>query len=185
MSEHVVMACGCTSHAKRKTEDGYVPACIVHDCIEVLDDQPDLIGRTAFCAYGKHAEKPSSPELPFFEYHGPGSASARELCECRKHRSLHHPTWTATIRSVRRWFKYERFEEDRKVKSGQPTEEAAKAWAAKEVEIWLNWSKNPETKILEAELTSLVKGPPSINHPFKARGALPHDKYYCGCYGWD
>jgi len=23
------------------------------------------------------------------------------------------------------------------------------------------------------------------NHPFEPRGALPHDRYYCGCQGWD
>lgn len=50
---------------------------------------PDLTGRVASCAYcGK--EEPSSEELAFFIYRGPGSSYATDLCvKCRYRRMAH------------------------------------------------------------------------------------------------
>lgn len=42
----------------------------------------DLTGRTARCSCGH--ERPSSPELPFFQYRGPGSRDQLTSCKhCR------------------------------------------------------------------------------------------------------
>ena len=48
----------------------------------------DLTGRQAYCCCGH--ERPSSAHLPRFEYCGPGSRSAEEVCVCGYHRLAHH-----------------------------------------------------------------------------------------------
>lgn len=49
---------------------------------------PELLAdRRARCTCGRTA--PSSPDLPFFEYRGAGSASATETCECGYSRRAH------------------------------------------------------------------------------------------------
>ena len=53
----------------------------------------DLRGRTARCACGRTA--PSCPDLPNFEYRGPGSWSATEVCVCGYH-------WLAHQKDIRR-----------------------------------------------------------------------------------
>jgi len=100
-----IMKCGCAAQATCASMDGIkydpqIPACLVHDCIEIAEKQPDLTGRKSRCAYfGKptrncecnydgcregicNCEQPSSPNLPFFEYHGPGSHWAKDFCKC-------------------------------------------------------------------------------------------------------
>jgi len=46
-----------------------------------------LAGREARCSCG--TIKPSSPELPFFDYLGPQSPDSRERCVCGKHMVAH------------------------------------------------------------------------------------------------
>ena len=49
----------------------------------------NLSGRQAHCGYGQHKFKPSSRELAFFEYRGPGSLDATESCTCGYMRIAH------------------------------------------------------------------------------------------------
>lgn len=50
--------------------------------------KPDLKGRKARCVCGRTAG--SSEELRNFEYRGPGSRSANEVCVCGYHELAHH-----------------------------------------------------------------------------------------------
>ena len=112
-----MMKCGCAAATTCSARNGVtydppIPSCFTHSCIEVADAAPDLSGRIARCTYfGKggfrsyecnyakqtgctrtkcSCEMPSSPALPFFEYHGPGSPNARERCKhCRYFESAH------------------------------------------------------------------------------------------------
>lgn len=83
-------------------------------------NNPHLMGRTATCGFPPHAERPSSPDLPFFEYCGPGSKEATDVCVCGFYRIAH--------------------------------QERAQHLVCK---------------------------------AFRARGPQKHDRYYCGCRGWD
>ncbi len=90
MSEHPMMKCGCAAQGVLTAKAGVkfdppIPACLIHDCYEVADSAPDLSGRMAQCSYlpSGHAIKPSDPEaLAFFEYRGPGSKWATDICKC-------------------------------------------------------------------------------------------------------
>ena len=72
--------------------DPPIPSCVVHDCIEVAEAKPDLSGRVAQCTYShKNPTSRQSPgpspvksdwTLAFFEYCGPGSREATEICKC-------------------------------------------------------------------------------------------------------
>jgi hypothetical protein len=79
MSE-VMMRCG---HAANAVDESQNPVCAV--CVlltplaRIVDDNPPaLIGREAKCYCGMTV--PSSTDLPFFEYQGPGSVNATENC---------------------------------------------------------------------------------------------------------
>lgn len=93
----VIMKCGCAANAtcSRMGEREYnppIPSCVIHDCIEVADEQPDFTGRMARCAYFKTCKhiQPSDPEkLAFFEYRGPGSPESRDICKCGFHVKAH------------------------------------------------------------------------------------------------
>jgi hypothetical protein len=65
-----IMKCGCAANATISVAGGApLPGCGVHRCTEPHQDPPSLEGRTAFCAYGRHGERPSSTALAFFESH--------------------------------------------------------------------------------------------------------------------
>lgn len=86
MNEHPMMKCGCAASAVLTTKGGVkldkpILSCPIHMCDEI-GDTPDLTARIARCAYGDHAHKRSSPDLAFFEYRGPGSRWATEICQC-------------------------------------------------------------------------------------------------------
>ena len=49
---------------------------------------PNLSGRSARCVCGRMA--PSNTGLPGFEYRGPGSRMATDVCVCGYHRLAHH-----------------------------------------------------------------------------------------------
>lgn len=89
-STHPMMKCGCAAAGTRKIGEEWVPSCVVHDCIEQVET-PNLEGRTAIC--GTHAPQPSSLYLAFFQYRGPSSRDATEICKCGYHQIAHinHP----------------------------------------------------------------------------------------------
>jgi hypothetical protein len=87
--ERPLMKCGCVAQGVLRARGGEtldppIPAYVVHECYDVADDKPDLTGRIAQCAYlpKGHAPKPSSYDLAFFEYLGPGSRESSDLCKC-------------------------------------------------------------------------------------------------------
>jgi hypothetical protein len=53
-----------------------------------ISRMPDLTDRTARCHCGR--TKPSSTVLERFEYQGPGSRSASDVCVCGYHKLAHH-----------------------------------------------------------------------------------------------
>lgn len=193
-AERVLMKCGCVAHAtcKRRGDvvfDPPIPACVIHECYEVADSKPDLTGRKASCSYrpAGHADVPSSYDLAFFEYRGPGSPEATAKCKCGMHESTHWPRWRVEIKYARRWYSQTRVE-DVRIEEGHARDEAeAKLWAEAMRVRWLTWSpKDSETEVLEAEISSLKQ----IRNHHKCRKFVPHgphatDNYYCGCHGWD
>jgi len=91
------MKCG---HIAIAIDDKGRPVCPIcfglHPGAEVVeDDRPSLEGRQALCVYKfgrkgqQHSPVPSSWDLPFFEYCGPGSPAAEEYCKCGYHESAH------------------------------------------------------------------------------------------------
>lgn len=73
-----MMKCGHAANAVLTSRGGKqfdppLPACVICDCYEVDEEAPSLEGREARCTSCGGAHKPSSPDLPFFEYLGPGS----------------------------------------------------------------------------------------------------------------
>jgi hypothetical protein len=50
---------------------------------------PNLEGRFANCGYPGHGKMPSSTDLAFFDYRGPGSAWATLHCKCGYHLVAH------------------------------------------------------------------------------------------------
>ena len=76
----MILKCGCEAYAVR--DDG-TRTCPVHRCDQEAEKQPDLTGRTARCGCG--AEEPSSEDLPFFRYRGPGSPEYMRYCVCGYH----------------------------------------------------------------------------------------------------
>ncbi len=90
MRQITVMACGCAAGAKQSTYGSEpVPVCMTHNCTEVSTNPPDLAGRTAKCC--SIGVQPSSQELAFFVYCGPGSREATDYCRCGYHRVAHDP----------------------------------------------------------------------------------------------
>lgn len=55
---------------------------------DMSKQQPDLTGRQARCSCMR-PPRPSDINLPFFEYRGPGSASADDTCHCGFARRAH------------------------------------------------------------------------------------------------
>lgn len=86
------MKCGCVAQGVLTSKGGValdkpIPACVVHDCTEIAD-KPDLSGRMAKCC-DKSQVRPSSFDLAFFEYQGPGSRESTEMCKCGYHLVAH------------------------------------------------------------------------------------------------
>ena len=79
MSTKVILTCGCAANA---TDQDGNPSCAVHAGLadtSPAEVQPSLEGRTSKCTYCDR-KAPSSTQLPFFEYKGPGSESSRNNC---------------------------------------------------------------------------------------------------------
>ncbi len=86
----VMMSCG---HAANATDGSGLPACAI--CVGIdagatmVAAAPDLSGRQAICTCKRTV--PSSMDLAFFEYRGPGSRVAAETCKCGYARCAHDP----------------------------------------------------------------------------------------------
>jgi hypothetical protein len=88
--KNVLMKCGCAANGY--INDSKDPVCCIHIGIhpgatQVAEQQPDLTGRKAHCAYGRNCrngnkEVDSSLDLAFFEYH-PDEAFDIYYCGCR------------------------------------------------------------------------------------------------------
>ena len=78
------LACGCTANAHDGAGN---PVCGIHDCREVVH-APNLRNRKARCP-DCGSLVPSKRTLAFFEYRGPGSPAAREMCICGYTRVAH------------------------------------------------------------------------------------------------
>ena len=92
----VMLACGCRAHGTHgNAHDGLPenhPSCVVHfekgdlrACTVV--ESPNLEGRLAKCLCGR--SKPSSLDLAFFEYVGPGSPESTNRCKCGYFKCAH------------------------------------------------------------------------------------------------
>ncbi len=73
-----ILKCGCAPNAyDGETGKG---CCIIHNCYEEMNIQPDLTGRIAKCEYCSK-KMPSSTDLPFFSYH-PDKEYDNYYCGC-------------------------------------------------------------------------------------------------------
>lgn len=64
----VIMKCGCVGNSSWKKQNGEdLPYCIIHNCVEVSNEQPNLIGRKSKCRECGNTTN-SSLNLPFFHY---------------------------------------------------------------------------------------------------------------------
>lgn len=83
-----LMECGHTANAHDHEGN---PVCVI--CVGLdpratqVSSKPDLTGRTATCCGNT---RQSSYDLPFFEYRGPGSRSAVEICVCGYYEIAHN-----------------------------------------------------------------------------------------------
>ena len=80
-----LMTCGCRAQGTiQMPGEKAKPGCGLHWCSEPWVNGPDLAGRLARCSDGNgdHGEVPSSTDLAFFKYLGPGSPEAAEMCKC-------------------------------------------------------------------------------------------------------
>lgn len=79
-----MMKCGHAANAVRTgTNEPICVICIgIHPGADQVDDNPpNLTGRKACCAYGKHAIVDSTPNLAFFE-HKPDKEMDEYYCGC-------------------------------------------------------------------------------------------------------
>ena len=106
MTDRHLMKCGCVAQGVCASRNGVkldppIPICGVHDCFDIAEASPDLIGRTARCTYrsckkylairrdthyGKLREDgrsyaPSSLDLPFYK-HKPTEEYDEYFCGC-------------------------------------------------------------------------------------------------------
>lgn len=182
-----MMKCGCaaagvlTSVRGEKLETP-IPACVTHGCYDVADAAPNLAGRVAQCSYlpRNHAPRPSNADLAFFVYCGPGSREAEEICKCGMHLVAHHPRWGAYIKVERANYTGETWKE-----VGAPTLEEATVLIEHEADFFRRQTTGP-SRVLSAIVGEIKPRRNEIKcKGFTPRGDLGHDKYYCGCHGWD
>lgn len=187
-----LMKCGCVAQGTCSGRNGVVfdppvPACVIHDCIEVCES-PDLSGRVARCAYKCGSERTSSLDLAFFEYLGDGSPESQNRCKCGFFWIAHQPRWRAKIKVIRRWFAHERYESVEKKEFHAP-EELKSAGAERGADFFrsmMGEHHREETRVISVEIISIeqVQNPLKCKS-FQAIGPQKFDKYYCGCEGWN
>lgn len=93
-TKHVLLECGCISsslitHLGGEELKPWVPTCY-HGTTKVIKEMPNLTGREARCSYGDRVVN-SDWALAFFEYHGPDSQQAEDMCGCGYARKAHTP----------------------------------------------------------------------------------------------
>lgn len=203
-----MMTCGHTANATHHRKDGVdEPACVICSCYEVAHAPPVLEGRMARCAYfGKRtgrnnesnygsgstctAERSSSPDLPFFEYLGPGSPAATLRCVCGLAEKPHRQPWSVVVQVDRNWFRRGRIDFKREATIYADTQEDAESEAEAVRVCFANWDGpdggKEETRIFGARVESLRRISRWIECPrFVVAGPATYDKFYCGCHGWD
>lgn len=207
MTTPVMLACGCAAFALHQNpHDGLPvnhPSCFIHECCTVVAT-PDLTGRHARCAdYGHRlyhnecgvcgrngtgvcqCERPSSPELPFFEYRGVGSPHATHMCRCGYLFVAHLPRWEVTIRVERRWYKIVHAVQTVTRNPHCATEAEARQIGEAEAARFRRM-RDPETQVHEATVTTVRPVPSTLRCTgFVAAGPQAFDRFYCGCHSWD
>lgn len=86
-----LMKCGHIGNAiDTKTNK---PCCVIcygnPESMEVMINLPNLDNRIALCVTCNKTKKPSSLNLAFFEYRGPNSPYALDMCKCGYYRVGH------------------------------------------------------------------------------------------------
>jgi hypothetical protein len=169
-----MMACGHQANSLMTKGDLVkVPACASCDppLNHTVVEEPDLSGRQARCAYGDTI-RPSTDKnvLAFFEYRGPGSNDALNMC---KH--------CAYAKNAHRFFPY--------YNPGRCPNCNADAlrYLGKVEYMW--GCDNCTGAFTDAEVVGrrhpTPKNPAIQPHEFEPHGPYEYDKYYCGCRGWD
>lgn len=183
-----MMACG---HAANATSNGK-PCCVIchgDPKSRQVVTEPDLTGRVAKCSYGDKTTK-SSTSLPFFEYLGEGSETAKQKCKCGYRFNAHLPFWEASIKVVRRWFDIENHEElvSRRFHAKREDRIDSAQKEADKFRAMMSEGHRAETRVKSVELlkveSSYVDGLCKCKK-FEPIGAQEYDRYYCGCHGWD
>lgn len=180
----LMMACGCRAMAQRP--DGS-PSCVTHNCDEVSNAQPDLTGRVARCGYRDcNKEKPSSLDLAFFVFTGPGSYKAATMCKhCAYAIQAHWPQWRIVLSVDRLWYKAGRTVQ--KVERTFHAEPARVQHCAEHEADFFRTQQSPEARVFGVTMTTpeQIANPITKTHAFEAHGAYDADEFYCGCKGWD
>ena len=86
-----LMFCGHTAQGYRKLDDNtFISCCVICSVTTQVKakDKPDLTHRQAVCC-GAKSLRPSSYDLAFFEYRGPGSPRAMDQCKCGYTKAAH------------------------------------------------------------------------------------------------
>lgn len=96
-----MMQCGHVSQAVCSAKGGVkfdppIPVCAICDCFKIAEE-PDLTGRMATCYCGSKSLRPSSTDLAFFEYRGPGSPHATNICKCGYTKKAHEKDHVQTV----------------------------------------------------------------------------------------
>lgn len=185
-----MMKCGCAAQGVCNSFNGVnydppIPSCIVHECIEIADS-PDLSGRFAKCFYMDCSSvKPSSLDLPFFEYMGPGSPETQRKCVCGYYQIAHEQRWRATLKVLRRWFAIPHSEQII-VREFHAPEELKSAFVDKEVEFFRQQTVDEKTRVFGVEVLKVIPIKSTLQcRQFTAIGPQKMDKFYCGCKGWE
>jgi hypothetical protein len=156
--EAVILACGHAPNSTSYRNGEPIPACAICACTIPADIAPDLTVRTARCACG--AERPSSYQLAFFEYCGEGSFTALSHCRnCGYHEVAHHVTDCSFCDGSGTRI-VGRYDDDIVVyEQGVPCQ--------------------------RCRGKGVIRPTKHVCPEFTPRGALDHDRFYCGCHGWD
>lgn len=207
-----MLRCGCRamSMGLKAGEDETLrrPACVVHDCFDVMPDAPDLSARRARCTYyGKmprhnecnyggagntpcQCEQPSDGPLPFFKYLGVGSPTSLAQCVCGFYASAHYPKWAATLLVDREWYKVGRKIYSNPHSVHARTIEEAATLMEQRADDFRRMTKDTYLGQNAHVYGVVVSGLQEVPNPLKCRefrpvGPADYDEFYCGCHSWD
>ena len=82
-----IMKCGCAANSTCSRKGGVefnppIPLCVIHDCYEIAEKQPDLTGRKARCTYYGKSVKTSS-----YNANCCNKCKGGSLCSCEEESS--------------------------------------------------------------------------------------------------